>query len=168
LVRYVWDWKGVTSWHMEYGKPIIVKRPEFFFSKNMPEQVELVIHRPEGLYPGLSDAEARQRLREEARKQQGDIIASFRKEGRTFMGMGRVLRQPRASSPRTPHSMGGIRPHFASRSKWHRVEAARNLRQFWAEHEAARVAFAAGDRDVLFPPGTYEMKQRFNVNVRPP
>jgi len=168
LVRYAWGWEGVTSWHMEYGKPIIIKRPGFFFSKDMPEEVELVIHRPEGLYPGLSDAEARRRLREEVQKEQGDIIAEFRDEGRTFMGMGRVLRQPRHMSPRTRPELGGIRPHFASRSKWHRIEAARDLKRFWAEHKEARLTFESGEHEVEFPPGTYLMKQRFHVNVRPP
>jgi hypothetical protein len=168
LVRYAWRWEGVTSWHMEYGKPIKIKKPSFFFSKDMPDEVELVIHRPKGLYPGLSDAEARRKLREEVRVHQGEIIASFREQGRTFMGMRRVLRQPRDSSPRKRLSLGGIRPHFASRSKWHRIEAARDLTQFWAEHEAARLAFEGGQYDVEFPPGTYLMKQRFHVNVRPP
>jgi hypothetical protein len=168
LVRYAWDWRGASSWHMEYGVPIKVKRPDFFFSKKMPEEVEVVITRPEGLYPGLSDREARAKLREKARVAQGDLIAERRAKGRTFMGMKRVLRQPRHNTPSRTLERGGIRPHIGARNKWARIEALQDLKRFRQEHEAARQAHLAGERDPVFPPGTYLMTRRLGFKARPP
>jgi putative transposase len=167
LVRYAWDWEGVTSWHMEYGVPIIVKKPDFFFSKEMPDEVQVVITRPEGLHPGMTDREARGELRRNAKAEQGDLIAEFKGKGGTFMGMKRVLRQPRHAAPNGHLERRGIRPHIASRSKWARIEALRDLKTFWAEHETARQALLAGE-DAVFPHGTYLMRVRFNCKVRPP
>lgn len=168
LVRYAWDWEGVTSWHMEYGVPVKVKKPSFFFTDDMPDEVEVTIHRPKGLFPGLSDRAARAKVRELAKAKQADLIAKAREEGRTFMGMKRVLRQPRHTRPSTHLERRGIRPNVACRSKWARIEALGCLKQFRADHEAARLAFKAGDRNVEFPAGTYLMKVRHNVRVRPP
>jgi putative transposase len=167
LVRYAWDWTGVTSWNMEYGVPITVKKPDFFFSKKMPDEVKVVITRPEGLHPGMSDRDARGELRRVAKAKQGDLIAEFKRKGGTYMGMKRVLRQPRNTIPNSSLQRRGIRPHIACRSKWARIEALQNLKGFWAAHEAARLDHHAGN-DAVFPHGTYLMRVRCNCKVRPP
>jgi hypothetical protein len=167
LTRYAWDWTGVTSWNMEYGVPLTVKKPDFFFSKKMPDEVKVIITRPKGLYEGKTDREARAELRREAKVEQGDIVAEFIGKGGTFMGMKRVLRQPRNARPNGSLQRRGIRPHIACRSKWARIEALRDLKAFWAAHKAARLAHRNGE-DAEFPHGTYLMRVRFNCKVRPP
>src|SRR5690606_3408559 len=109
------------------GDPITVQKPDFFFSKEMPDEVQVVITRPEGLHPGMTDREARGELRRNAKAKQGDLIAAFKGKGGTFMGMKRVLRQPRHAAPNGHLERRGIRPHIASRSKWARIEALRDL-----------------------------------------
>ena len=168
LVRYAKDWEGPTSWHMEYGVPVTVKKPDFFFSKKMPDEVQIVITRPEGIYPGLSDREARAQFRKDAEAEQGKMIAETKAKGRTFLGMGRVLRQSRHAAPSGNLERRGIRPHIAARSKWARIEALQGLRRFWGEHDAALKSFCAGEHRVEFPHGTYLMRVHFNVRVRPP
>jgi putative transposase len=168
LVRYAKDWAGVTSWHMEYGVPVTIERPPFFFSKKMPDTVRLVISRPQGLYPGLSDREARAKLRADATVKQGDLIAKRKSQGRTFMGMKRVLRQPRHNTPNTHVERRGVRPNIASRSKWARIEALQALESFHVEHEVARLEYVNGNYDVEFPPGTYKMRVEFNCNCAGP
>ena len=168
LVRYARDWTGVTSWHLEYGRPMTIKRPEGFFSDKMPKTVEIVLQRPPGLYPELNDREARRKLKEEATAAQSELIARHKAEGRTFMGMKRVLRQPRHHTPNTQLERRGIRPHVAGKSKWARIEALSSLTEFWRAHAEARRAFEAGDTKVDFPYGTYLMQWRFGVRVRPP
>jgi putative transposase len=168
LVRYIWEWEGVTSWGMEYGVPEIVKKPDFFWSKKMPDEVELVIHRPEGLFPGMSDREARQEVRRQVKERQSTLVAEMRGRGVVFMGMQRVLRQLRHSTPRTYLERRGIRPHVATKNKWLRIEALGRQKKFWHEHEHARLEYKAGNRDIAFPYGTYRMKELFDVRVKPP
>jgi putative transposase len=168
LVRYCKDWAGPTSWNMEYGVPIKIARPPVFFSKKMPEEVELVIHRPPGLRPDLGDRELRALVRERARAKEREIIGKMAESGRTFMGMARVLKQGRHDTPSTPDERGGIRPTVAGRSKWARIEALQQNARFLVEHEAARRAFVAGSRDVVFPYGTYLMRVRYGCACASP
>jgi hypothetical protein len=172
VVRYPWEWEGLSSWSMEYDKPVMIKRPDFFFSEDMPEQVELVIRRPPGVRPELSDRELRAAIREEARKQAGDIAAKVRAAGRAFVGMKRARRIPRRHSSRSRMSRGGhqkaIRPHFASTIPSLRIKALRKLKQFWSDHARCVEDFADGKTDVEFPAGTYKMRRVFGVRCRPP
>ena len=166
LVRYAWDWPGVTSWNLEYGKPLRVKRPEGFFSDDMPEEVEVVLHRPEGLYPDADDSEARRRFRAHVEERQSRLIRIKRGRGLVFMGAGRVMRQPRDNKVEIPRAK--IRPHVASRDPSRRVHALLELVRFWEDHRAARLAFKDDSRDVEFPLGTWWMARTCGVRVRPP
>ncbi len=168
LVRYAKDWAGVTSWHMEYGVPITIARPAVFFRRSMPATVQLVIVRPPGLFPGLSDREARAKLRAEALIEQGRTIEERRRNGLSFMGMRRVLRQPRHRVPAQQPHTGGISPQVASTDKDARIAALRQIACFVDEHREARLSFEAGDYGVEWPYGTYQMRVRFNVRVKPP
>ena len=86
LVRYCKDWAGPTSWNMEYGVPVKIARPPVFFSDKMPEEVELVIHRPPGLRPDLDDRELRALVRERARDEERKIMGKMLEAGRTSLG----------------------------------------------------------------------------------
>jgi hypothetical protein len=167
-VRYAWDWGGVHSYHMEYDRPLTVERPSVFFGKTMPERVELVIRRPKGLRPDLDDRELRREIRRQVKKEQGDFAKEFRAQGGTFLGMRRVMKQPRHHSPHDRGQRRGIRPTVVGLSKWARIEALCENKKFFAEHEEARQRFVDGQRDVEFPAGTYLMRVRFGVRCRPP
>src|SRR5690606_28498959 len=45
-------WWGANSFDLQYGEVMVVERPDFFFSKDMPKQVEIKLSRP----PILEDA----------------------------------------------------------------------------------------------------------------
>lgn len=157
LVRYAWDWEGVTSWGLEYDVPTTIKRPKWLFSKDMPEEVTLVLRRPKAVRPELDDRELRQKIRAEVKRQQGDIAAEARQAGKSFVGMRRVLRQPRTNTPYTRDIRKGIRPNIASRSKAARIEALQDLQRFLADHAAAVKAEQAGV-DATYPYGSYRAK----------
>jgi hypothetical protein len=169
LVRYVWEWTGPTSWKMEYGVPIKIKKPPFFFSKKMPDEVEIVIHRPEGLFPELvDDRQARAKLRQLALEKQANMIVEAKREGRRFLGMGRVMRQLRSSTPSRPKPLGGLIPQVAANDEATRIEGVKALKQFQDDYRIALAEYCDGDREVEFPPGTYLMHRRFGVRIRPP
>ena len=167
LVSHPERWDGASSWRMEYGKPEYISRPKigFFTEKGMREVEVLVLVRPEALYPELSDAEVRTRLREKATARSHAYVEKLRKKGGAVMGMARVRKQPRNSSPHTRAPRRGIRPTVAGRNKWARIEALQRNAQFLADYEEARLEFEKGNRDVRFPIGTYLMVQRYGVAV---
>ena len=167
LVSHPERWEGANSWRMEYGKPEYISRPksDFFTDKGMRAFEVLVLVRPEALYPELSDKEVRARLRERATERSHAYMKKLRKKGGSVMGMARVRKQPRKSSPHTRAPRRGIRPTVAGANKWARVEALQRNAEFLADHEAARLEFEKGNRDVRFPIGTYLMVKRYGVAV---
>ena len=166
LVRYAWEWPGVTSWGLEYGNPLKVKRPEGFFSDDMPEEVEVAIQRPKGLYPDADDTEARRRLRAHIQELQSELLATKQAEGQTFMGVRKVMRQSRDNKVKNQRAR--IRPHVASKDQQKRVNALLELVRFWKDHREARLAFKKDQRNVEFPLGTWAMTRTCGVRVRPP
>ena len=168
LVRYAWDWLGVSSYSMEYDRPRTVERPEGFFSDKMPKTVELVIRRPKGLRPELTDRELRREIRATVKERQGAIVKERLANGKRILGMDRVLKQPRTGAPHDKGRRRGIRPAVAAKSKWVRIEALQRNKQFVADHRQARLRFEAGGLDVTFPAGTYLMRLRFNVACHAP
>ncbi|MBV1859993.1 MAG: hypothetical protein KUG77_16390, partial [Nannocystaceae bacterium] len=168
LVKLPEYWDGVCSWKMEYGQSKTIRRPTGFFrdlsEKTLEEEV-LTLVRPEALYRGLDDAEARAQLRRKARDRSHAIAEKLRNKGGSFMGMRRVRRQPPDSSPKTRAPRRGIRPTVAGKNKLARIEALQRNAAFFEAHEDARLRFEAGERGVVFPLGTYLMVQRFGVAV---
>ena len=168
LVRYAWEWGGPSSWGLEYGVPLPIKRPAAFFSDDMPEVVELVIHRPPGLRPDLSDRDLRAFIREETKRQQGDLVAKILAQGGSFLGMQRVLKQPRHDRPSSSGGHFTIRPTVIAGDRQKRIDALAEEAAFRAEHERCRQAFITGDRNVVFPYGTYLMRVRIGCACASP
>ena len=160
-------WEGVISWKMEYGHVGQVERPGVYFRDCMPASVELVLTRPPGYDARLTDLELRHRIRQRCRVEAGDIAQQIRDAGGGFMGMKRVLKQPRTSSPLTRAPRFGIKPTVAGKNKWARIEALQSLKKFLSDYTQARLAWLAGNRTIEFPPGTYLMAHRFGVRVVP-
>lgn len=76
LVKLPEYWDAVCNWSMDYGQSKTLRRPDGFFDdssdKTLMEEL-LTLMRPDALYPGLGDAEARERLRDRARKRSHTI-----------------------------------------------------------------------------------------------
>lgn len=165
LVKLPEYWDGVTSWSMSYGERERIHKPEGFFGKDKPAEVELVLVRPDAMFPGLNDETARAQLLAGTRRQAHEIATCIREAGGGFMGMRRVLRQPRHSAPHTRAPRRGIRPTVASTDTQARVAALKKRREFLAKYRPAREQWEAGNRAVVFPLGTYLMRERFGVTV---
>lgn len=165
LVKLPEYWDGVTSWSMAYGQVQRIPKPSIFFGDDKPAEAYLGLVRPDPMFPGDDDSTARARLLQRVRQQAHDIAKRVREEGGGFMGMRRVLRRPRHSAPHTHEPRRGTRPTIAAQDEEARVGALEARQEFLHKYRAARVAWQAGDRKVLFPLGTYLMRQRFGVSV---
>jgi putative transposase len=168
LVRRAKEWPGATSWAMEYGRPITVKRPDLkFYGKKRPKELQLVLTRPPGFDESMSDAEVREVIRSRVREKEAEILERHRKEGKGFVGAAAIRAQSRLAKPATPHGKGvkDVKPTVSARSKWHAIAAKQQVTEFTIRYRKALKAWKAGDRTVVFPYGTWRMARYFDVLV---
>ncbi len=69
---------------------------------------------------------------------------------------------PKSREPRRE-----LNPRVAARSKWRRIEAIQRNNEFIAEYNKARGQWKDGDREVVFPLGTYALRIHANVRCAP-
>ncbi len=165
LVRFGSSWPGLRrAWP---SKPRTIEKPPRFFrgadkGGDWPAEATLELVRPPG-YEELSDDDLAGVIggaideREQRFRDQRDA------EGKPFLGRRRVLEQSRHDRPRTPEPRFRISPKVACRDKWRRIERLQANKHWLGGYRAARTAWCAGDRDVEFPAGTYQMRVYHNV-----
>ena len=165
LVRRARRWPGETSMRFAFGDVIVASRPESAYYRNsrQPARYELVLREP----PGLDAIECRERVLARVHEIEKESADRMRREGRKWLGERRVLAQDPYDSPTTWEARRGLRPTFASRDKWKRIEAAQRRAWFLAAYRSALQRFRAGDRSVIFPHGTWLMERLYGCNCAP-
>src|SRR5512142_2671348 len=154
LVEHGHQWPGVWSDPRSFGQPEMVPRPRHYFSDNgsMPPVAQLVFSVP----PGFESVDTFQ-AQVIARLHQLEAAAEAeRQAGRlTVLGARRVRTQKHTDRPAPGEPRRALCPRVAARDKWKRIEALGRLVSFLQHHRAALLRFCAGERDILFPHGTY-------------
>ena len=163
LVRSASQWPGAWSHpaRME-GEAYECSRPKVFFTREMPEVVELRLVRLRG-FEGLSVEEYRERVGERLKEEEALARRLRKEEGRGFVGRKRVLRVDPFSSPGTPDVPRRPLREVASSDPQLRKAGEARYAEFRREYERALEAYLAGDREVVFPPGTYKLRREFGV-----
>jgi hypothetical protein len=86
-------------------------------------------------------------------------------EGRRLLGREAVLAQDPFDCPKGYDLRFGLNPHVACKDKWGRIEALGRLKEFLEAYREAWNAFKSGDKDVVFPAGTYWMARHAGCAV---
>lgn len=160
LVGSMREWPGAHSTPADMERPAeVVARPTGFFRENgpVPATAQLCLSMPPGLSLSVDELEQLAAEREQELRDKAKV------ENRRFLGRDRVLRQSPFDRPRTDEDRRSLNPRVAAKDKWRRIEALQRLKSFLSAYRQAWLRFAAGDRDVLFPFGTYGMVMRFGV-----
>jgi REP element-mobilizing transposase RayT len=163
LVHAGRQWPGLWSAPEQIGEgPLVIRRPTFFFREDgpMPGATELEITVPPGF---ASAAEFREQLVHALTAREQDAVLALQSKRRGVMGVQRVLAQKPTSRPVTIERQGTLNPRIAARDKWKRVEALARLVEFLSAYRAAWAAMRQGNRDVLFPAGTYWLRVAHGV-----
>ena len=174
LVEQLGLWPGLCTRPEELGGRGVARRPFHFFcdpllqavkwgyhASQVPEEVEYTISRPPQL-AHLSPGELRARLRERVDAAVARIHESRRRRGLGYVGAWALRR----IDPNTPAP--GLTLREVRRDPWKAQEQRRASREFWRRHREARLAFQAGDREVLFPAGTWAAVRVYGARVEPP
>jgi hypothetical protein len=88
--------------------------------------------------------------------------------GGRVAGRRRILAASAFDRPTTHEPRGNLRPHVACLNRERRIRELVALRRFRVAHAEARRQFAAGQRDVLFPAGTFQMRVLFGARCAAP
>jgi putative transposase len=152
LVGRAAAWEGATSAKLRFGTRRLVTRPTDFFSEDMPDQASLEL-----IAPHLHDEFG---LDEQLAARVEAVEREVRKTGSRPMGMTAVLRQPWNDSPATRAPRRGLVPRLASRCAAVRIAAIVELQHWVKLYRSAMACFKEGEREVGWPPGTYQMCAR--------
>lgn len=172
LVRRSKQWRGFSTRRLEYGQTVRIERPRVGLWKEpgekpqrrckpsrLPDVVEFELVRPP-VWLQLGDAELRAEVRRRLDKRELELIEMRRRVGTEVVGMRRVLAQRWNTFPRRPDDLFETRPRAAG-SGW--KEELRRLREFVVAHARARARFLAGERGVVWPAGTWQMRVRYGL-----
>lgn len=170
LVDRVFDWPGANS--LRYtGVPrqaMTVKRPPLFFRQGgpMPEEVTLQVVAPPAHRndPVAWGEQVRAAVLERERVAREQRLAT----GARLVGRRRLLEASALDRPTTQEPRRNLRPHLACLNQERRIRELLALRRFRAVYAEARRRFVGGQRDVLFPVGTFQMRVLFGVRCAVP
>jgi REP element-mobilizing transposase RayT len=163
LVRHGSEWPGLWSGPRQLGAvPIVTERPKEFFrvDSSMPTSAQIQLDRPPGFETEASFGEA---LSNGLRAAEDQAAVELGREGRSFLGVARVLAQKPSARPATGEPRRTLSPRVATRNKWKRIEALLRLAEFGRAYREALTAWKAGVREALFPPGTWQMRVQHAV-----
>ena len=157
LVARADQWPGVVTLPADYLRGgVEVKRPKVFFRENSPAPatVTLKVVPPAGVEEKTPEAFVKM-LSERLAQREEELRKKLRAEGRTILGRKAVKAQDPFSYPGGMEPRRNLKPRVAAANKWARMEALGRLKSFDDTYPEARARFLKGDRDVVFPAGTY-------------
>jgi len=160
LVDSVLNWPGFNSLRYQLaGKPVVVERPKWFFDEDgdMPEQVELNFVRPPE-FAHLSHEEWTDKIRAAVAEQERIAAQQRQETGSRVVGRKAILRQSPCSRPKSPTKRSGLQPRVASKNKQRRTALLAANKRFEQRYRDAYSRRRAGERDVMFPYGTYKLR----------
>ncbi len=162
LVDKVHHWPGVNGLAaLLAGRMLHPTRPRHFFRPNgpMPAAVTLTFTLPRELGdPEQLLAE----LRERVAATEAVLVAERMQTGARVLGRRTILRQSWRDCPASREPRRNLRPRFAARNPWARVEALRRNREFLVTYREARARWIDGDA-IPFPVGTYWLRRFAHV-----
>ena len=190
------QWPGLLTLTRDLGRrELVARRPMFFFRQPRsdddasdadhtapgrarrrypprdctPDEVRLRLTRPPGFHE-LGDDALRALLARRVAARVDELQALHRREGRgPALGRDVVLLQRPTDTPGPSTPSFELNPRLACRDRWKRAERLQDLVQFWRDHHEheASVRFRAGERDVVFPAGTWLYRVVYGARCRP-
>ena len=167
-VEFGRDWPGLRSNPQSFlAEPKEIRRPSFFFRNEggLPDTVSLKYEIPpthDHLDVEEFVALVAKRVADREAKHRHDA----KRDGKKFLGVRGVKQvnwrsRPKSRERRGPHK---IRPNVAASTAEIRNAVLARIKKFRRDYRDARDALVNGDRDVVFPMGTWQL--RFLVRCR--
>jgi hypothetical protein len=158
LVERASEWPGASSYELHLrGGAKRVKRPSFFRDDGpMPEEVELRVERPDG-FEDLSEDEWVAMLMSGVRAAERGARDERVRRNIGVLGREAILAAKHTDLPQSLEPPSTLRPAIACKNVERRIGELRALVQFRAAYRIALDRWRAGEREAVFPTGTYRM-----------
>jgi hypothetical protein len=164
LVERPEAWPGVLELPREgRARSVRVRRPRGFFAADTKVPAELTLR---VMAPRMADFGAR--LEAAIAGRVAEAAARVRREGRGFVGRAGVLEGAFGRRARSRERRRDVRPQVAARDLATRRRLRGELRAFRAAHREARLRWCGGDREAVFPAGTWWMRVHHGARVAAP
>ena len=163
------QWPGLNPTLEELGRRTLsAGKPEFYFTgKKWAPAGAVKLELPMQWFE--DEEEAREAIAQELAAQLADARAEIRARGWKVMGPTRARNVSPYRRAKTSEARGTLRPHVAAGpgQTEARIAAIEQLVEFRRKHREAKRRWCAGDRDVVFPRGTYWMVKHHGARVEP-
>ena len=188
LVAKARHWKHVSSRNMDYGVVVQVEKPSlglwagklglrnrkqaqrsgrarYAGRSKLPAVAELVIDRPP-IMLHLSNEELRALIRQRLEQREQEIAQQRQRRGFTVVGWRRAQTVHYLALPKS-EEMFARNPTFAASTIAERIHLATIRRAFLKAYAIARDAYRAGNRNAIFPNGTWAMRLFHHCRCEP-
>lgn len=168
LVPESHQWPGLISKLGNLDFTYKANRPWKFFNKKgkMPESVSFKLSKPP-CFEEMSDCEYQDMVMKEVYQVEATIQDEAKRTGKQFLGRKAILKQHYNDRPKSKAPRRNLNPCVAACDRNVMREELRKLKTFRIEHREKRNSFLNGDRDVVFPAGTYWMRVHCGVVCEP-
>lgn len=166
------DWPGLSIQVEDLGRRVLEGvRPAFFFDPGqwaLEASIEVTL--PPRMLEELGEVESRRRIAAEVKRQVAKARAEVKAKHHRVLGPLAARHVSPYRRAKTWETFGERHPHFATGPGRvaERIAAAVELKTYRQEYRAAWHRYRAGERDVVFPYGTYLMRVRHGVRVADP
>lgn len=175
LVRFAEEWPGAMSRVRDIGARVVrAERPALWFdaeseSVDWPDVVELPIVMPKAVLAVHGSIEAAQgAIADVVKELEREASAEAKKRGRPFMGAERAVKVKITERGSSWELFGARNPTFAAGGDPEVAhEAVERLHAFRTAYREALAKWCAGDRDVVFPAGTWWMRVHHRARCVP-
>lgn len=170
MVKWMRSWPGLRrAWP---APPKTFKRPKNFFRAieddgTWPDTATLEMSRPLG-FEELADNELAIKVHKRIAEVEKEFQDKNEDEGRGYVGRRQVLRVSRYKKATSPEKKRRRHENVVCADPDLYKEAVKKERTWRAVYADRLTRWCAGDRDVVFPHGTYKMRVLHNANVAPP
>jgi len=139
------------------GKTKTIRRPAGYFSKKgrMPAKVKLRLQVPSFCLQEKGKKEFIRDMRKAVRKEEDKLIAKVGED--RFMGRRKLKAVSPFSSPRKEAESGELNPKVSGRSREVLIREKSRYKAFRDQYEETYRLWKSGNREVVFPVGTYGM-----------
>ncbi|MDA3864935.1 MAG: transposase [Deltaproteobacteria bacterium] len=139
------------------GKTKMIRRPAGYFSKEgrMPAKVKLSLKIPAFCQKEKGKGEFVKDLQKKVRQEENRLIAKV--GAARFMGRRKLKAVPPFSSPRGETESSDLNPKVSGKSRKVLISEKSRYKNFRDQYEDKYKLWKRGDREVVFPAGTYGM-----------
>jgi putative transposase len=170
LVHRAEDWPGIMTLPHELGtKTWTVERPDFYFDPDNPQWPKTATLRLTMPKTPWAEEEVRQRVAQELKHLESQAHKQVRAKGWRVFGRGAVLRSSPYERATSWEPLRSLNPSIAVGRGQRQVffRAVKFLQAFRRAYSQALDKWRQGNRDVIFPAGTWQMSWLHGAQVAP-